>query len=44
MAEPVDATDLKSVGSNPVPVRLRLFAPSIKKPLIPSGFLIYSVI
>lgn len=39
MAEPVDATDLKSVGSNPVPVRLRLFAPSIKKPLIPSGFL-----
>ena len=32
MAEQVDAADLKSVGSNPVPVRFRPSAPLKKAP------------
>lgn len=39
MAELVDAADLKSVGSNPVPVRFRPSAP-IKTPPLAGGFLI----
>ena len=33
VAEQVDAADLKSVGSNPVPVRFRPSAPFLKKHL-----------
>lgn len=33
VAEQVDAADLKSVGSNPVPVRFRPSAPTKKPPL-----------
>ena len=33
VAELVDAADLKSVGSNPVPVRFRPSAPFLKKHL-----------
>ena len=39
VAELVDAADLKSVGSNPVPVRFRPSAP-IKKPPYMGGFFI----
>ena len=31
MVEQVDTTDLKSVGSNPVPVRFRLAAPDLEQ-------------
>ena len=39
MAEQVDAADLKSVGSNPVPVRFRPSAP-IKKLTLVVGFFV----
>ena len=38
VAELVDAADLKSVGSNPVPVRFRPSAPFIKNALLRAFF------
>ena len=42
MAEQVDAADLKSVGSNPVPVRFWLGAPFIEMHLSKCFFCMYS--
>lgn len=44
VAELVDAADLKSVGSNPVPVRFRPSAPIKKRGLYGLFFLMFNVI
>ena len=43
VAEQVDAADLKSVGSNPVPVRFRPSAPT-KKPPLAGGFFVGMIV
>ena len=41
VAEQVDAADLKSVGSNPVPVRFRPSAPFLKSTFLGAFFVVY---